>query len=138
MVPVRRILIPTDFSGPSDRALQVACALARDHGAELVILHAVPAAAVIYGPPPEEYLEHLREELKRLGAADPKTRVVHELVEGDPARAILRAAREAGCDLIVMGTHGRTGLDRLLMGSVAEEVVRNAPCPVLAVKLPTS
>src|SRR5262249_7953655 len=55
-------------------------------------------------------------------------------VEGDPGREILRAARETGADLIVMGTHGRTGLTRLLTGSVAEKVLRKAPCPVLTVK----
>jgi nucleotide-binding universal stress UspA family protein len=66
--------------------------------------------------------------------SDPKVRVRYLLVEGNPAAEILSAAREGNCDLIVMGTHGRTGLNRLLMGSVAEEVVRKAPCPVLTVR----
>ena len=87
----------------------------------------------MYGPPPESYLEHMREELCRLKPSDPQTRVHHLLAEGHPATAILRAARENRCDLIVMGTHGRTGLNRLLMGSVTEEVVRMAPCLVLTV-----
>ncbi len=65
--------------------------------------------------------------------SDPETRVQHILAEGNPATAILSAARETNCDLIVMGTHGRTALNRLLMGSVAEEVVRKAPCLVLTV-----
>jgi nucleotide-binding universal stress UspA family protein len=60
----------------------------------------------------------------------------HRLVEGDAATVILQVATEIKCDLIVMGTHGRTGLSRLLMGSVAEQVVRNASCPVLTVKTP--
>jgi nucleotide-binding universal stress UspA family protein len=62
--------------------------------------------------------------------------VEHHLKEGDPAAEILRLAQEARVDLIVMGMHGRTGLGRLLMGSVAERVVRQAPCPVLTVKVP--
>jgi hypothetical protein len=60
--------------------------------------------------------------------------VEYRLVEGEPVREILRAARETACDLIVTGTHGRSGLDRLLMGSVAEQLLRKAPCPVLTVK----
>jgi nucleotide-binding universal stress UspA family protein len=63
-------------------------------------------------------------------------RVEHRLVAGDPGAEILRAAREEPCDLIVMGTHGRTGLGRVLLGSVAEQVVRRAPCPALTVKAP--
>jgi nucleotide-binding universal stress UspA family protein len=101
--------------------------------AQLVVLYVVPLAAVMYGPPPEGYVEHLREELCRLKPGDPEPSVRYLLAEGRPAAAILRAARENGCDLIVLGTHGRTGLSRLLMGSVAEEVVRKAPCPVLTV-----
>jgi nucleotide-binding universal stress UspA family protein len=58
------------------------------------------------------------------------------VLDGDPAQVIVQFARERGCSLIVMGTHGRTGLERLLMGSVAEQVVRKAPCPVLTVKTP--
>jgi nucleotide-binding universal stress UspA family protein len=68
--------------------------------------------------------------------SDPAVKIEHRLAEGDPAREILRVARETGCDLIVMGTHGWTGLGRLLMGSVAEQVVRKATCPVLTVKTP--
>jgi nucleotide-binding universal stress UspA family protein len=79
-------------------------------------------------------MEHLRDELCRIRPSDRETRVQHLLAEGDPATAILRAARDNHCDLIVMGTHGRTGLRRLLMGSVAEQVVRKAPCLVLTVK----
>jgi nucleotide-binding universal stress UspA family protein len=67
---------------------------------------------------------------------DGKISVQHVLLEGEPATEIVHYARDAGIDLIVMGTHGRTGLDRLLMGSVAEKVMREAPCSVLVVKLP--
>ena len=84
--------------------------------------------------PPENYLKYLHQEVCRLKPSDPKTCVRYVTAEGDRATVILTTAREAGCDLIVIGTHGRTGLKRLLMGSVAEEVVRNAPCLVLTVK----
>jgi len=136
MLPIRTILLPTDFSERSEYAFRLACSLARDYDALLVVLSVVPLPAVMYGPPPESYLDHLLKELCRIKPSDPKTRVQHLLVEGDPAAAILRAARETNCDLIVMGTHGRTGLNRLLVGSAAEQVLRKAPCPVLTVKSP--
>jgi nucleotide-binding universal stress UspA family protein len=138
MLAIRHILVPFDWAELSNRAFQLAASMAREHDAQLVVLYAVPHAAVIYGPPPESYLDHLLKELCRIKPSDPKTRVQHLLVEGNPATAILRAAKEINCDLIVMGTHGRTGLNRLLMGSVAEEVVRKAPCHVLIVKDPVS
>jgi nucleotide-binding universal stress UspA family protein len=134
MLPIRRILVPIDWSEPSDEAFRLAASLAREHAAELLVLYVVPLAAVMYGPPPESYLEHLLEELRRVRPSDPKVRARYLLVEGAPAAAILSAAGESHCDLIVMGTHGRRGLNRLLSGSVAEAVVRKAPCPVLTVK----
>jgi len=133
MLPIKRILVPIDFAELSSRAFQVAGSLACEHDAELVVLHVVPLAAVMYGPPPKNYLDHRLEELSNLRPSDPKTRVHYLLVEGNPATEILREAREKKCDLIVMGTHGRTGLNRFVMGSVAEEVVRKAPCLVLTV-----
>jgi nucleotide-binding universal stress UspA family protein len=133
MLPIKRILVPIDFAELSNRAFQIAASLAREHNAQLVLLHVVPLAAVMYGPPPENYLDHLREELRHLGPSDPNTRVQCLLGEGNPATEIVREARENKCDLIVMGTHGRTGLNRFVMGSVAEEVVRKAPCLVLIV-----
>jgi nucleotide-binding universal stress UspA family protein len=74
--------------------------------------------------------------LEQIRPADPRLEVRHRLAEGDPAEEILRAAEEEGADLIVMGTHGRGGLSRLLMGSVAEAVMRKALCPVLTVRGP--
>ena len=88
---------------------------------------------MMYGPPSESYLNHLRKELRCIRPSDPETHVEYLMTEGDPAAAILKAAREIPGELIVMGTHGRTGLNRLLMGSVAEEVIRKAPCLVLTV-----
>jgi nucleotide-binding universal stress UspA family protein len=87
--------------------------------------------------PPSVYQNEVWEEFRRVAAIDPRLREVNvhtEMVTGDPVTEILQAAREHGCDLIVMSTHGRTGLARLLMGSVAEQVLRRAPCPVLTVK----
>jgi nucleotide-binding universal stress UspA family protein len=114
MLTIRRILHPTDFSERSENAFRLACALARDHNAPLLVLH-VQAPAVIYGEgmmavPPPGYTESLRAQLEGVQAHDPRVVVEHKLVEGDPATEILRVARETGCDLIVLGTHGWTGL----------------------------
>jgi nucleotide-binding universal stress UspA family protein len=133
MLPIHRILVPIDWAELSNRAFQLADSLARDHNAELVVLNVVPLAAEMYGPPSECYLDHLLVELRRLKPSDPTTRVRYQLAEGDPATEILRVATEAQCDLIVMGTHGRTGLNRFVMGSVAEAVLRLARCLVLTV-----
>jgi nucleotide-binding universal stress UspA family protein len=127
------ILHPTDFSERSGYAFQLACSLARDRCACLIVLHVMPVPLV---QEKRFYQEEMSAELNRLKAPDFQIRVEHRLEEGDPATQILRIAQETGCDLVVMGTHGRTGLDRLLMGSVAEEVVRRASCPVLTVKTP--
>ncbi len=87
-------------------------------------------------PPPEGDWKALDEQLRHVQASDAKIPVKHLLEEGDPAAEILRVADELKCDLIVMGMHGRRGVARLLMGSVAEHVVRKATCPVLVVKTP--
>src|SRR5205807_909314 len=82
------------------------------------------------------YYDELRGTLGRFQPPDPGMRVEHRLEEGDAAAEIVRVAQEIHCDLIVMGTHGRTGIGRLLLGSVAEQVLRRAPCAVLTVKAP--
>jgi universal stress protein A len=122
-------------------AFELACSLARDYGAQLHVLHiAPPPLAVIgeFGPvpsrPPEYDRDALDEELCRLQRRAPKICVRYQLKHGDAADEILKAAQETRSDLIVMGTHGRTALKRLVMGSVTEQVVRKAPCPVLTVK----
>jgi nucleotide-binding universal stress UspA family protein len=143
MTQVRAILHPTDFSPRSEQAFQLACSLARDHGARLLVLHVLERPVFVYGgvlmappPPAAEEREAVRAKLHRIQAPDGAVRVEHLLEEGDPATGILQTAQERKCDLIVMGTHGRTGLGRALMGSVAEQVVRRAACPVLTVKAP--
>jgi nucleotide-binding universal stress UspA family protein len=136
MLTIRTILHPTDLSECSQGAFQAACSLTRQYDARLIVLHVVPLPVVMYGPPPANFVQHLRDELCRTRPGDPNTHVQHLLAEGDPANAILSAARESHCDLIVMATHGRRGLSRLVLGSVAEAVLRRAPCPVLLVKGP--
>ena len=143
MLPIHTILHPTDFSKQSEFAFQLACSLARDYGAQLYVVHVVTPPVVVYGEgvlpvEPAAYQAELRETLTRLHAVEPEVRVLHRLVEGQPVDEILRLAKEIGCDLIVMGTHGRTGFGRMLMGSVAEKVVRTAPCPVVTVRQPSS
>jgi nucleotide-binding universal stress UspA family protein len=87
-------------------------------------------------PGTEDCQEKLKEELLRMQVPDDRIGVIRRLEEGNPATEILRVAQLCCADLIVMGTHGRRGLNRLLMGSVAEEVVRMAACPVLTVRTP--
>jgi universal stress protein A len=139
MAPIHTILHPTDFSEQAEYALRLACSLARDYGARLIVLHVIPPPPVVYGegvipPDPEGQREEHRAQLHQLPIPVAGIPVERRLADGDPAAAIIRAAQEFGTDLIVMGTHGRTGLGRLLMGSVAERVMRRAPCPVLTVK----
>jgi nucleotide-binding universal stress UspA family protein len=141
MLAIRTILHPTDFSNYSDQAFRLACSLARDYGARLVVLHIAEPPMAVGGEgmliiPQEFDLEVIRARLQQLRPADPKIAVEHRMVQGDAATEILCLATKMKCDLIVMGTHGRTGLGRLLMGSVAELVVRKASCPVLTVKTP--
>src|SRR5262249_32720257 len=140
MLAVHTILHPTDFSEPSEYAFRLACSLARDYGARLIVLHVVTPPVVVYGegvvpPGPELYQGGANVKLSqmRVPADAPSER---RQKEGDPATEILGVAQETRPDLIVLGTHGRTGLGRLLMGSVAEQVLRRAPCPVLTVRTP--
>jgi universal stress protein A len=135
----RKILFPTDFSPASTDALAWATSLARDSGATMVIIH-VEEPPMAYGGG-ELYLdveendrEELRKALVNVVPLDADVPFEHKLLVGDPATSICETAENEHADLIVMGTHGRTGLTRLLMGSVAEAVVRRANCPVLTVK----
>jgi nucleotide-binding universal stress UspA family protein len=141
MLAIKTILHPTDFSEGSDFAFRLACSLARDYGARVIVLHVMAPPVVGYGegvvpPRPEEYQEALRAELLQVQPRDSRVPVEHRLVEGNAAAEILNTAEEVKADVIVLGTHGRTGLGRAVMGSVAEYVVRRASCPVLTVKTP--
>jgi universal stress protein A len=139
MLPIRTVLHGTDFSESSAAAFRLACSLARDYGAQLIVLHVQPPAVAIgetggFYLNPEGERDELMKELRGLSPEDPAVIVDYRLAEGNAADEILRAAQETDCDVIVLGTHGRKGLGRLLLGSVAEQIVRTAPCPVLTVK----
>ena len=142
-----RILVPTDFSPPSDAALDYARILATRFGSALEILHVVDDPTVESDFVPDGFaastegirnglVEHSRERLDSLMTFVDRARYhAHaETLFGSPAQTIVDYAIATGAGLIVMGTHGRTGLAHLLMGSVAEQVVRTAPCPVLTVR----
>lgn len=138
---MRKILFPTDFSHTGDAALALATSLARERGATLLVVHVEePPAAYgggeMYYGMPDPMTEDLQRMLNAVVPPDPAVPYEHRLITGDPASAITRLAQEEEVDLIVMGTHGRTGLMRFLMGSVAEAVVRRAPCPVLTLRQP--
>jgi nucleotide-binding universal stress UspA family protein len=146
MVMYKRILCPTDFSGPANKALQYACDLAAQYDAELHLLHVLPdpvAALTAYGPVvsaiPPDWEENMRAQVnQQLADALDKNwekgkTVRRSISEGVAFAEIIRYARDNAIDLIVMGTHGRTGFNHFIMGSEAEKVVRNAPCPVLTI-----
>ena len=128
MIRVTRILYPTDFSSYSNQAYFHAVGLAETYGASLTVVY-------VHAPGAGDKA-HWRNQLEQVRPANPKIAVSHVLLEGDPADEIARYAADAGVDAIVIGTHGRTGVDRLVMGSVAAKVMREAPCSVLVVKLP--
>jgi nucleotide-binding universal stress UspA family protein len=142
--PFTRILVPTDFSGPSDAALDCARALQLKFGAAIHLLHVLEdeqiagpfGAEVFVAEAPETRAARLRDARERLShrvsAADRENgRVTSEILFGPTASTIVHYADDNGFDLVLMGTHGRTGLAHLLMGSVAERVVRSAACPVM-------
>ncbi len=146
---VSTILVPVDFSPGSEAAVEWARALAGAFSATLVLLHVVDTStsAVLGGPggvltppPPTMLIDELRAEARKamddLAARTPGARTL--IKEGTPRHEIIAAVKELGADLIVMGTHGRTGLAHLLFGSVAEHVVRHAPAPVFTVRSLTS
>lgn len=139
---IERILIPIDFSSHSERALEVALELARPLGARLQVLHCfeevpggrAPLSSTGIDPALRaDALERLKGLLadRDTGGVDVEIDVEPGM---DPSAAILKAARQSSPDLIVLGTHGRRGLKRAVLGSVAEEIVREARCPVVTVK----
>jgi nucleotide-binding universal stress UspA family protein len=141
MLPIRVILHPTDFSVASEHARQMAYELARDYGARLLFLHSVEPP-VYYGELGVNYTasdgfrELARERVDELVEPGSQVQVETIVADGEPGEEILRVAKERQADLLVIGSHGRTGLGRVLMGSVAEEVARKSPCPVLIVRAP--
>ena len=149
MTRITRILVPTDFSTTADAALEYAFVLADRFGASLQLLHVLADPFMADGMAAETYvldvpalrdamLQDARERLAHRAAPREKTttRIETEVLFGHGARTIAEYAAERGVDLIVMGTHGRTGVAHLLLGSIAERLVRTAPCPVLTVRHP--
>lgn len=133
--PFQRILCPIDFSETSDKALRYAERMAGTVGAEVVVLHAFELPASYDYPGQTRPIDPaLRQRLETLLPASPQVHFRHVLHAGVPGDVICWLAQDQKCDLIVMGTHGRTGLKHLLLGSVAEHVLRHARCPVLVVR----
>jgi nucleotide-binding universal stress UspA family protein len=129
MLTIRRILFATDFSDLARQAGGTAAAMARHFGARLFVVHVRPAMAD--GP-------DVTSLVAAVANLAPGLSVTTETLFGAPAQELVAYARRAAIDLIVMGTHGRTGVSRALLGSVAEAVVRRAPCPVLTVPAATT
>jgi nucleotide-binding universal stress UspA family protein len=143
-MPTPHLLVPTDFSAFADQALDYAIRLARTFNARLTLLHIiqpVPMAGVDMGVAlPETYLQELEEAVQG-SMEDALARVTAAGLTGErvvlygvPFQEIVETAKARQVDIIVMGTHGRTGLMHVLLGSVAEKVVRLAPCSVLVVR----
>jgi universal stress protein A len=140
------IIHPTDFSAGADPAFTRALEMAERDGAELLLVHVlepIPAFSDEVYLARRLEIRDTREALARTGfdallarAKDAGVRASDVLVDGRAAERIVHLATERGADLIVMGTHGRTGMRKLLLGSVAERVIALAPCPVLTVRVP--
>jgi nucleotide-binding universal stress UspA family protein len=144
---ITKILVPVDFSPHAERAFHYAKTLAHRLGATLALLHVVEDPFVTGAWSPEVYVPNVPELLENLiSGAERQLATLKEssaalgltaetaVITGRPANAIVEHAKDGGFDLIVMGTHGRTGLSHVVMGSVAERVVRKAPCPVLTMR----
>ena len=142
MDAIRKILVPTDFSAHADEAFRVAHTLARALGAEVVLFHVAQPPAVVsedgrlLTSPSKGSAANLWDRFQNLQSTDSKVRVEHQVIVADRPSAshILEILEKLGCDLIVMGKHGRSWLKHLLFGSVTEAVVRRAHCPVMVVK----
>ena len=149
MHPLRTILHPTDFSRHAEEALDVACAIARAHGARLLIMHVAPSNEPVTHSgkarglePPEimktelkSYQQEMQKKLNALRVPDEKVPVERLFKEGAVGKVIAQTAELTPCDLIVMGTRGQSAPSRALFGSIAEEVSRQATCPVVTVQI---
>jgi nucleotide-binding universal stress UspA family protein len=149
MLTLKRVLFPTDFSELSLHALGHAKSFAEAYKAELHVIHVIDEACQYWmamgpnslpaGPPPDELVTAAKQEIEKFvheHIAASSVSVRTEVLIGRPFMEIIRYAREQTIDMIVLGTHGRTGLKHALLGSVAEKVVRKSPCPVLTIRHP--
>ncbi|MDG3002875.1 universal stress protein [Paludisphaera mucosa] len=146
MIAIGRILAPSDFSSHCEQALRYACGLAEKFDAELHVIHvlsdlvpASPDQLLMPVMPPQFYEDDEKRAALTLGdAVKPEWGTPRSLTTsvrwGTPAEAIVDYAAEKKVDLVVIATHGRTGLSHALLGSVAERIVREAPCPVLTIR----
>ena len=142
--PWQRVLVPVDFSAPSEAAFAYALTLAHAVGAEVRVCHIIPTPHMLDAlyerglTPPEtvkQITQKARKRIKELAATQGSTVPFRmHCQEGEAAEGILQQAETLKVDLIVMGTHGRSGAERFFLGSVAETVVRRAPCPVLTLR----
>jgi nucleotide-binding universal stress UspA family protein len=138
---VKKILVPVDFSEPSEKAMSVAIDIARAVGAAIHVVHViaiVPYMGPAFAPGPGFYVD-LHEQTRKgfdeylAGLAKRGVKATSTLAEGVAYAEINRVAAEIGADLVVIGTHGRTGFQRALLGSVAERVIRTSRVPVMVV-----
>lgn len=143
-VRIETVLCPTDFSPFSARALRHAVAVARRNGAKLKVVHVIPGLPLVAGTAPlpdtvasliPEARRHAEDELRRFVAPAVEARVLveTEVRDGEPWREVRTVAGDLPADLVVMGTHGRNGFERFVLGSVTEKLLRLMPCPVLSV-----
>ncbi len=144
---IRRILFATDFSEGSSHALPYAADLAEQYGAKLFLVHVIYDVAKSAGwYVPHVSIDEIYHDMEKSARAELEKSFVDEMrglrdveyvvLKGIPYEEISKFAVEKKIDLVVLGTHGRRGIDRMLFGSTAEQVVRNAPCPVLSVRIP--
>jgi nucleotide-binding universal stress UspA family protein len=144
---IKKILFPTDFSEGSAQALQYAVDMTRRYGAKLYLLHVIYEISEGIG----WYIPHMsmdelykdiekgaKKELEKFGVEELSSLkdIEYRTVMGTPHKEIIKFANDNKIDLIIIGTHGRKGIDKIIFGSTAEHVVRYAPCPVLTVRLP--
>ena len=146
MSHIKMILVPTDFSVAADLALGYAIDLAKRYDGSLQVIHVIEDTYFAHGYPDGFFAElpGLQERVRaeaerhlgvlRMRCTTAGVTATTQVLDGRPAREIVKIAEETGTDLIVMGTHGRSGVAHFLMGSVAEHVVRTAPCPVFTVR----
>lgn len=144
VLKIQKVLVPVDFSTCAEKALQYAVAFARQFQASVTVAHVVQFnpipgtefSEVDFPAIEQQVIKQSKEQLERAAAGVRGLSVAVEtvLAEGRPATEIARIARETDADLIIISTHGHTGIKHVLLGSVAEHVVRHAPCPVLVVR----
>ena len=149
MFEIEKMVCPTDFSEPSYLALEAAKALALPLSAEIILLHVVSPMPIVPAPSPafggfqipavlKEMEAHAKQSLEKIAREKftEELNVRIEVIQGNPAHEIAQRAKDEGADLIVIATHGLSGWRRFIFGSVAEKVVRTAPCLVLTIPAP--